>query len=151
MTGSYFEYVFCLTFLHVLLNQTQKTLKQLYLTSFSFVSGIIVFGGLLAPIVSFYYSFPCNFQATLHFCIYVDCYFCTFGLFYGLCCIRFELRFFVFSFLACSSILLFNKETHKNGYAMLRTLVLKCACIFLYEDRLIYRRRCNYIFSLFCN
>ncbi|KAL5721199.1 hypothetical protein ACHQM5_013789 [Ranunculus cassubicifolius] len=28
---------------------TQKTLKQLYLTSFSFISGIIVFGGLLAP------------------------------------------------------------------------------------------------------
>ncbi|KAL8225159.1 hypothetical protein R6Q57_017716 [Mikania cordata] len=28
---------------------TPKTLKQLYLTSFSFVSGIIVFGGLLAP------------------------------------------------------------------------------------------------------
>lgn len=30
---------------------TPKTLKQLYLTSFSFVSGIIVFGGLLAPIL----------------------------------------------------------------------------------------------------
>lgn len=28
---------------------TTKTLKQLYLTSFSFISGIIVFGGLLAP------------------------------------------------------------------------------------------------------
>ncbi|CAK9174904.1 unnamed protein product [Ilex paraguariensis] len=28
---------------------TPKTLKQLYLTSFSFISGIIVFGGLLAP------------------------------------------------------------------------------------------------------
>ncbi|GMN39437.1 hypothetical protein TIFTF001_008657 [Ficus carica] len=28
---------------------TPKTLKQLYLTSFSFVSGIIVFGGLIAP------------------------------------------------------------------------------------------------------
>ncbi|XP_073013718.1 protein ORANGE-LIKE, chloroplastic-like [Typha latifolia] len=30
---------------------TSKTLKQLYLTSFAFVSGIIVFGGLLAPIL----------------------------------------------------------------------------------------------------
>lgn len=30
---------------------TPKTLKQLYLTSFSFISGIIVFGGLLAPIL----------------------------------------------------------------------------------------------------
>ncbi|KAL7247754.1 hypothetical protein ACSBR2_002624 [Camellia fascicularis] len=30
---------------------TPKTLKQLYLTSFFFVSGIIVFGGLLAPIL----------------------------------------------------------------------------------------------------
>nr|WCI15276.1 orange isoform X1 [Crocus sativus] len=30
---------------------TPKTLKQLYLTSFSFVSGIIVFGGLLAPVL----------------------------------------------------------------------------------------------------
>ncbi|KAL3536085.1 hypothetical protein ACH5RR_004546 [Cinchona calisaya] len=30
---------------------TPKSLKQLYLTSFSFVSGIIVFGGLLAPIL----------------------------------------------------------------------------------------------------
>ncbi|KAL8261836.1 hypothetical protein R6Q59_025885 [Mikania micrantha] len=30
---------------------TPKTLKQLYLTSFSFVSGIIVFGGLLAPML----------------------------------------------------------------------------------------------------
>ncbi|XP_057468343.1 protein ORANGE-LIKE, chloroplastic-like isoform X3 [Actinidia eriantha] len=30
---------------------TPKTLKQLYLTSFSFISGIIVFGGLLAPTV----------------------------------------------------------------------------------------------------
>ncbi|CAN0879476.1 Protein ORANGE-LIKE, chloroplastic, partial [Linum grandiflorum] len=30
---------------------TPKTLKQLYLTSFSFVSGIIVFGGLIAPIL----------------------------------------------------------------------------------------------------
>ncbi|XP_077232103.1 protein ORANGE-LIKE, chloroplastic-like [Tasmannia lanceolata] len=30
-------------------NMTMKTLKQLYLTSFSFISGIIVFGGLLAP------------------------------------------------------------------------------------------------------
>ncbi|XP_047968317.1 protein ORANGE-LIKE, chloroplastic-like isoform X1 [Salvia hispanica] len=28
---------------------TPKTLKQLYLTSFSFISGIIVFGGLIAP------------------------------------------------------------------------------------------------------
>lgn len=28
---------------------TPKTLKQLYLTSFSFVSGIIIFGGLIAP------------------------------------------------------------------------------------------------------
>lgn len=28
---------------------TEKSLKQLYLTSFSFISGIIVFGGLLAP------------------------------------------------------------------------------------------------------
>ncbi|XP_043697979.1 protein ORANGE-LIKE, chloroplastic [Telopea speciosissima] len=28
---------------------TPKTLKQLYLTSFSFISGIIIFGGLLAP------------------------------------------------------------------------------------------------------
>ncbi|OAY71669.1 protein ORANGE, chloroplastic-like [Ananas comosus] len=32
-------------------HMTSKTLKQLYLTSFSFVSGIIVFGGLLAPIL----------------------------------------------------------------------------------------------------
>ncbi|KAL7133599.1 hypothetical protein ABFS83_12G152000 [Erythranthe nasuta] len=30
-------------------NVTPKTLKQLYLTSFSFISGIIVFGGLIAP------------------------------------------------------------------------------------------------------
>ncbi|KAL3532115.1 hypothetical protein ACH5RR_005636 [Cinchona calisaya] len=30
---------------------TPRTLKQLYLTSFSFVSGIIVFGSLLAPIL----------------------------------------------------------------------------------------------------
>ncbi|KAA8516756.1 hypothetical protein F0562_017046 [Nyssa sinensis] len=30
---------------------TPKTLKQLYLTSFSIISGIIVFGGLLAPIL----------------------------------------------------------------------------------------------------
>lgn len=30
---------------------TPKTLKQLYLTSFSFASGIIVFGGLLAPVL----------------------------------------------------------------------------------------------------
>ncbi|KAJ0554092.1 hypothetical protein HanRHA438_Chr08g0358041 [Helianthus annuus] len=30
---------------------TPKTLKQLYLTSFSFISGIIVFGGLLAPVL----------------------------------------------------------------------------------------------------
>ncbi|KAJ4957261.1 hypothetical protein NE237_014044 [Protea cynaroides] len=28
---------------------TPKTLQQLYLTSFSFISGIIIFGGLLAP------------------------------------------------------------------------------------------------------
>lgn len=32
-------------------NMTPKTLKQLYLTSFSFISGIIVFGGLLAPVL----------------------------------------------------------------------------------------------------
>ncbi|KAF5179589.1 Chaperone protein dnaj-related protein, partial [Thalictrum thalictroides] len=30
---------------------TQTTLKQLYLTSFSFISGIIIFGGLLAPVL----------------------------------------------------------------------------------------------------
>ncbi|CAI9097691.1 OLC1v1034161C1 [Oldenlandia corymbosa var. corymbosa] len=30
---------------------TPKSLKQLYLTSFSFVSGIIIFGGLLAPVL----------------------------------------------------------------------------------------------------
>ncbi|KAL0454564.1 UNVERIFIED_CONTAM: protein ORANGE-LIKE, chloroplastic, partial [Sesamum latifolium] len=30
---------------------TPKTLKQLYLTSFSFISGIIVFGGLVAAIL----------------------------------------------------------------------------------------------------
>lgn len=30
---------------------TPKTLKQLYLTSFTFISGIIVFGGLIAPIL----------------------------------------------------------------------------------------------------
>ncbi|KAK1263028.1 hypothetical protein QJS04_geneDACA008536 [Acorus gramineus] len=32
-------------------NMTQKTLKQLYLTCFSLISGVIVFGGLLAPIL----------------------------------------------------------------------------------------------------
>ncbi|XP_049359718.1 protein ORANGE-LIKE, chloroplastic [Solanum verrucosum] len=32
-------------------NMTPKTLKQLYLTSFSFIAGIMVFGGLLAPIL----------------------------------------------------------------------------------------------------
>ncbi|KAJ6798186.1 protein ORANGE, chloroplastic-like isoform X1 [Iris pallida] len=32
-------------------HMTPKTLKQLYLTSFSFVSGIIIFGGLLAPVL----------------------------------------------------------------------------------------------------
>ncbi|CAH9071612.1 unnamed protein product [Cuscuta epithymum] len=32
-------------------NMTTKSLKQLYLTSFTFISGIIVFGGLLAPIL----------------------------------------------------------------------------------------------------
>ncbi|XP_010931113.2 protein ORANGE-LIKE, chloroplastic-like [Elaeis guineensis] len=32
-------------------HMTPKTLKQLYMTSFSVVSGIIVFGGLLAPIL----------------------------------------------------------------------------------------------------
>ncbi|KAK1309669.1 hypothetical protein QJS10_CPA08g01442 [Acorus calamus] len=32
-------------------NMTQKTLKQLYLTCFSLISGVIVFGGLLAPII----------------------------------------------------------------------------------------------------
>lgn len=30
---------------------TPKTLQQLYLTSFSFISGIIIFGGLVAPIL----------------------------------------------------------------------------------------------------
>ncbi|KAK6942579.1 hypothetical protein RJ641_027956 [Dillenia turbinata] len=30
---------------------TRKTLKQIYLTSFSFAAGIIVFGGLLAPVL----------------------------------------------------------------------------------------------------
>ncbi|KAK6126461.1 hypothetical protein DH2020_039797 [Rehmannia glutinosa] len=30
---------------------TPKTLKQLYLTSFSFISGVIVFGGLVAPVL----------------------------------------------------------------------------------------------------
>lgn len=30
-------------------HMTKKTLKRLYLTSFSFISGVIVFGGLLAP------------------------------------------------------------------------------------------------------
>ncbi|KAL8140981.1 hypothetical protein V2J09_007002 [Rumex salicifolius] len=32
-------------------NLTPKTLKQLYLTSFSFISGIILFGGLIAPVL----------------------------------------------------------------------------------------------------
>ncbi|MEX6631807.1 hypothetical protein SGI36_21395, partial [Providencia rettgeri] len=32
-------------------NMTPKTLKQLYVTSFSFIAGIMVFGGLLAPIL----------------------------------------------------------------------------------------------------
>ncbi|CAN4121323.1 unnamed protein product [Withania somnifera] len=32
-------------------NMTPKTLKQLYLTSFSLIAGIMVFGGLLAPIL----------------------------------------------------------------------------------------------------
>uniref|UniRef100_A0A7N0UBS0 Uncharacterized protein n=1 Tax=Kalanchoe fedtschenkoi TaxID=63787 RepID=A0A7N0UBS0_KALFE len=32
-------------------NVTPKTLKQLYLTSLSFISGIIVFGGLIAPVL----------------------------------------------------------------------------------------------------
>ncbi|XP_009764234.1 protein ORANGE-LIKE, chloroplastic [Nicotiana sylvestris] len=32
-------------------NMTPKTLKQLYLTSFSFIAGIMVFGGFLAPIL----------------------------------------------------------------------------------------------------
>ncbi|KAK9153638.1 hypothetical protein Sjap_001118 [Stephania japonica] len=32
-------------------NVTSRTLKQLYLTSFSIISGIIVFGGLLAPVL----------------------------------------------------------------------------------------------------
>ncbi|KAF6165873.1 hypothetical protein GIB67_012770 [Kingdonia uniflora] len=33
-------------------HMTPTTLRQLYLTSFSFISGIIIFGGLVAPIVS---------------------------------------------------------------------------------------------------
>ncbi|CAN1772213.1 Protein ORANGE-LIKE, chloroplastic [Linum perenne] len=33
----------------LLMEETPRTLKQLYLTSFSFVSGIIMFGGLIAP------------------------------------------------------------------------------------------------------
>ncbi|CAM8916874.1 unnamed protein product [Rhodiola kirilowii] len=32
-------------------NVTPKTLKQLYLTSLSFISGVIVFGGLIAPVL----------------------------------------------------------------------------------------------------
>ncbi|KAM0939796.1 hypothetical protein DsansV1_C19g0157201 [Dioscorea sansibarensis] len=32
-------------------HMTPKTLKQLYLTAFSFISGIIVFGGLVAPVL----------------------------------------------------------------------------------------------------
>ncbi|KAJ0976703.1 hypothetical protein J5N97_012177 [Dioscorea zingiberensis] len=32
-------------------HMTSKTLKQLYLTAFSFISGIIVFGGLVAPVL----------------------------------------------------------------------------------------------------
>lgn len=45
------------------LKQTPKTMKQLYFTSLAFISGIIVFGGLIAPTVStknfyFYFSFP---------------------------------------------------------------------------------------------
>ncbi|KAM7531556.1 hypothetical protein LguiB_034966 [Lonicera macranthoides] len=52
---------------------TPKTLKQLYLTSFSFVSGIIVFGGLLAPILELklglggtsYEDFICNMHLPL--------------------------------------------------------------------------------------
>ncbi|KAL3358082.1 hypothetical protein AABB24_015300 [Solanum stoloniferum] len=35
----------------LLMEETPKTLKQLYLTSFSFIAGIMVFGGLLAPIL----------------------------------------------------------------------------------------------------
>ena len=33
---------------------TKSTLRQLYTTSLSFISGIIVFGGLIAPTVSSY-------------------------------------------------------------------------------------------------
>ncbi|KAF3320734.1 hypothetical protein FCM35_KLT14868 [Carex littledalei] len=32
-------------------NMTTRTLKQLYLTSFGFISGIIIFGGLVAPVL----------------------------------------------------------------------------------------------------
>jgi hypothetical protein len=32
--------------------QSPKTMKQLYMTSFSIISGIILFGGLIAPVVS---------------------------------------------------------------------------------------------------
>lgn len=32
--------------------QSPKTMKQLYMTSFSVISGIIIFGGLIAPVVS---------------------------------------------------------------------------------------------------
>lgn len=45
----------CLCFLIFYLEQTTKTLKQLYLTSFSLISGIILLGGLLAPTVSRYH------------------------------------------------------------------------------------------------
>jgi hypothetical protein len=43
---------FCCFFSFVCPKQSAKTMKQLYMTSFSVISGIIIFGGLIAPVVS---------------------------------------------------------------------------------------------------
>ena len=39
--------------------QSAKTMKQLYMTSFSVISGIIIFGGLIAPVVSASFIYVC--------------------------------------------------------------------------------------------
>ena len=39
--------------------QSAKTMKQLYMTSFFVISGIIIFGGLIAPVVSASFIYVC--------------------------------------------------------------------------------------------
>lgn len=55
----------------IYLKQTTANLKLYYATCFTIVAGVIIFGGLLAPSVSFFLYFYCSALSDIYFSFFI--------------------------------------------------------------------------------